>query len=253
MLERNIVDPTNLSPVKRRLDQLIRMAVNRVSRAYSEQYLYTPRWHVHQEMLRRAQSESADYVAEHMSHALVMPTWEGVLKQASDETKVDGMHMEFGVRTGGTMNLLAKRNPTQQFHGFDSFEGLPEPWTGWWAAEGAFKRSAIPKVADNVELIVGWFNDTLPGFMEQHEGPVAFVHADADLYSSTVTILDNVGPRLIPGSVIVFNEYFNYPNWKAHEYKAWQEFCTANDVEYEYLSWGFYEVAVRITSIRGES
>ena len=247
------MNPNDLNPIKRGLDRLIRMGVNRVSRAYSEQYLYTPRWHVHQEMLRRAQSESADYVAEHMSDSIVMPDWEGVLKHASDATHVDGMFMEFGVRTGGTINLLARRRPNQQFHGFDSFEGLPEPWTGWWAAEGAFKRSAIPDVPDNVELVVGWFDDTLPGFMDTHDGPVAFVHADADLYSSTKTILDNVGPRLVPGSVIVFNEYFNYPNWKAHEYKAWKEFCATDDVTYEYLAWGFYEVAVRITSIRGNS
>lgn len=247
------MNPTNLSPIKRRADRLIRMTVNRVSRAYSEQYLYTPRWHVHQEMLRRAQSESADYVAEHMPHALVMPSWEGVLEHASDTTTIEGMYLEFGVRTGGTIDLIARRNPAQTIHGFDSFEGLPEPWSGWWASEGAFKRTAIPKVRDNVELVVGWFDNTLPGFMEEHSGPVAFVHADADLYSSTKTILDNVGPRLRPGSVIVFNEYFNYPNWRAHEYQAWQEFCGANEVTYDYLCWGFYEVAVRLTSIRGES
>ena len=240
---------TQLSPFKARLDRIIRMAVNRVSRAYAESYLYSPRWHVHVEMLRRAQQDSADYVGEHMSDALIMEGWRGVLRHASKETTADGMYLEFGVRTGGTINLIAEMNPQSTVYGFDSFEGLPEPWSGWWASDGAFRRTGLPKVRENVELNVGWFDDTLPGFMDDHPGPVAFVHADADLYSSTKTILDNVGPRLQPGSVIVFNEYFNYPNWRAHEYRAWQEFCAAHSVTYEYLSWGFYEVAVRITSL----
>ena len=47
--------------------------------------------------------------------------------------------------------------------------------------------------------------------------------------------------------MLVFNEYFNYPNWKQHEYRAFQEFCAAHDVEYEYLCWAMYEVAVKIT------
>jgi hypothetical protein len=29
--------------------------------------------------------------------------------------------------------------------------------------------------------------------------------------------------RLASGSVIVFDEYFNYPGWKVHEFKAFQD------------------------------
>ena len=47
----------------------------------------------------------------------------------------------------------------------------------------------------------------------------------------------------------MFNEYFNYPNWKQHEYRAFQEYCAANRVGYRYLCWAMYEVAVEITSV----
>ena len=54
---------------------------------------------------------------------------------------------------------------------------------------------------------------------------------------------------MVMGSIIVFNEYFNYPNWKQHEYKAFQEFVQQHDVQYEYLCWGQFEVLVRIAAI----
>jgi len=238
---------------KRGADKFIRTLTNRVMRAWAEDYHYSPKWHVHVELLRRAQRESADYVQAKMSDAIIHPGWEGVVRAGSRAVDTEGMYLEFGVRTGITITEIARLNPTSIIHGFDSFEGLPEPWTGWFAGAGTFARTGLPEVPDNVELVVGWFDETLPGFMDAHDGPVAFVHADADLYSSTVTILDHVGPRLQPGSVIVFNEYFNYPNWQAHEFKAWQEFVAAHDVEYEYLAWGHLEVAVKITSIGNPS
>ncbi|MDX2381051.1 MAG: hypothetical protein QNM02_14975 [Acidimicrobiia bacterium] len=87
----------------------------------------------------------------------------------------------------------------------------------------------------------------MPAFVAANPAPVAFVHVDSDIYSSAKTVLEQLGPRLRAGSVIVFNEYFNYPNWKQHEYRAWQEYCAATGTTYEYLCWGLYEVAVRIT------
>ena len=62
--------------------------------------------------------------------------------------------------------------------------------------------------------------------------------------------------RLQPGSIIVFDEYFNYANWERHEFKAWQEFVTKYGVNHEYLvsqvflgltiglAWRFQPVAI---------
>ena len=52
---------------------------------------------------------------------------------------------------------------------------------------------------------------------------------------------------------VVFNEYFNYPNWKQHEFRALAEFCETNRVTYRYLCWAMHEVAVEIVSIDGPS
>ena len=138
---------------------------------------------------------------------------------------VDGLYLEFGVRSGRSINHIARRRPKATVHGFDSFEGLPEPWTGYTMDRGAFGGEGIPDVEPNVRLHVGWFDDTLPVFLDDHPGDVAFVHIDSDIYSSALTILYGLAPRLRPGSIIVFNEYFNYPNWKQHEFRAFQEFC----------------------------
>ena len=155
------------------------------------------------------------------------------------------------MRTGRTINVIARANRSRTIWGFDSFEGLPEPWSGWSLDRGAFGGEGLPTVDQNVELVIGWFDETLPRFLDEHPNPVAFVHIDSDIYSSAVTVLESLAPRLRPGSVIVFIEYFNYPNWRRHEYRAFQEFCERHQVDYEYRSWAIYEVAVELTAIGG--
>ena len=62
-------------------------------------------------------------------------------------------------------------------------------------------------------------------------------------------ILDNLNSKITVGSVILFDEYFNYPAWKKHEFLAWQEFCNKNKVNYEYLAFtaSGSSVLVRVT------
>jgi len=62
--------------------------------------------------------------------------------------------------------------------------------------------------------------------------------------------LEGLRERLQPGTIIVFDEYFNYPNWERHEFKAWKEFVTRHGVTYEYLAFARQQVALRILSIR---
>ena len=67
--------------------------------------------------------------------------------------------------------------------------------------------------------------------------------------SSTKTIFASAVPRLVPGTVIVFDEYFNYPNWEQHEFKAFQEFVSDHAVKYSYLAFARQQVAVRLEAI----
>jgi len=148
-------------------------------------------------------------------------------------TIVDGLVLEFGVFSGLTINHLAQLT-TQTVHGFDSFEGLPEDWRPNFQ-KGVFRRDGLPEVRDNVRLHVGWFDKTLPGFVHEHAGPVGFLHVDCDLYSSTRTIFHWLADRIIPGTIIVFDEYFNYVGWRNHEYKAFKEFIAYRGLRYHYI------------------
>jgi len=69
-------------------------------------------------------------------------------------------------------------------------------------------------------------------------------HIDCDLYSSTKTVFDWLKPRIRAGT-IVFDEYFNYPNWHQHEFKAFKEFVEECHVKYEYLGYARIQAAVK--------
>ena len=78
------------------------------------------------------------------------------------------------------------------------------------------------------------------------------MHVDCDLYSSTATVLQQVGPRLVPGSVVCFDEYWNYPGWQDHEHRAWQEYVEASGIRFEYATYtsNDEQVAMRVTALR---
>jgi tetratricopeptide (TPR) repeat protein len=163
----------------------------------------------------------------------------------------EGLVLEFGVRFGNTIRQLAKLTQ-QKIYGFDSFEGLPEVWHH--EPKGSYTtRGEIPKVPHQVELIQGWFDQTLPQFLESYSGSVRLINVDCDIYSSTKTVLDALAPRIVTGSVIVFDEYIGNEHWREDEFKAFQEAVTRYRWKYEYLCFSVFtkQVAVRITSTGG--
>jgi predicted O-methyltransferase YrrM len=157
-----------------------------------------------------------------------------------------GMALEFGVFTGRSLAVIAEARKGREVYGFDSFQGLPEDYRPH-VREGAFALDGIPNV-EGAELVVGWFDDTLPGFLDAHPGPVDFLHVDGDLYSSAVTVLELVGPRLLPGSIVIFDEFFNYPGWQKHEFRAWEEYLarTGAQISYEAYTSNNEQVVARI-------
>jgi hypothetical protein len=189
--------------------------------------------------IRLASEESAQYVLKHMRAVPNFDT-DYDLHHWVATTQLDrgllahGQVLEFGVATGRTLNQFAHWLPHKTVYGFDGFDGLPEDWTSRMR-KGFFARKHLPRVRRNCELVVGWFNETLPGFVEKRPEPVALLHVDCDLYSSTVTILNNLKNNIVPGTVIVFDEYMNYPGWQLDEFRAWQEHCKMYGVEYEYI------------------
>lgn len=199
---------------------------------------------------REAVESSATFVRESMSGARTFPAPAETLAHALALAPTGGMALEFGVYSGTTLRQIASARAGSAVFGFDSFEGLPEDWRAGFQA-GTFAVEEIPQV-EGAELVVGWFSDTLPGFLEAHPGPVDLLHLDADLYSSTATVLELVGPRLRPGSVIVFDEYLNHPGWQDGEHQAWREHVAAHHLEfvYEAFTHDNEQVVVVITGTR---
>lgn len=179
---------------------------------------------------------SGDFALEHMPKMPHFWSPQDTLRHGLSKVNAPGLALEFGVATGSTLRIIAEElRGRHDVYGFDVFTGLPQTWrTGFPAGE--FAQAALPDVP-GTELIPGLFEDTLPGFLAEHPEPVSFLHLDADLYSSTVTVLDLIEHRLVPGTVIVFDEFFNYPGWQQHEYRAWQEFVSRTGIRFEYLAY----------------
>jgi len=78
--------------------------------------------------------------------------------------------------------------------------------------------------------------------------PVAFVHIDSDIYESAKSIFKYLKDQIITGTVIVFDEFFNYPSWEKGEFKAFMEFVNQTGKNYEYITYNrkHEQVSVKI-------
>jgi len=173
-----------------------------------------------------------------------------------------GLNLEFGVFNGVTISCVATARPELEFHGFDSFEGLPEDWDmgdKHVKAEAFDRKGELPDVPDNVSLYKGWFDDTLPKFLDENAGNISYLHVDCDIYSSTNTILDNCNSRIVPGTIIRFDELccwrqvfgeaspdgksnrVLYSTWKQHEWKSMNEWMEKYDRQVIPLSRNWFQ------------
>jgi hypothetical protein len=144
------------------------------------------------------------------------------------------LYLEFGVYRGSSMRIWSHllHNPKSTLHGFDSFEGLPESWD-LSAEKGHFAMGGtVPVIEDSrVSFFKGWFNDTLAQYvLPPHER--LFVNFDADLYSSTKTVLNFLKPHISLGTYLYFDEF----QAREHESKAFEEFLSET-------GWAFQVVA----------
>jgi hypothetical protein len=197
---------------------------------------------------QRAVDQSVDFIVSdpRFDNLRVSQHNPGAMTTALEQVTLDGMLAEFGVYKGTSLTQIAKFFPDRTVHGFDSFAGLPSAWGG--KGVGAFDIGATPPQLSvtNVEFHVGWFDDTVPVFAQKYSGPFAFAHLDADLYSSTKTVFDNLGDWFIPGTVVVFDEYFGYHGWQHHEHKAFHEFLSRTGLSFEAIGIGHMNLSVRL-------
>ncbi len=149
------------------------------------------------------------------------------LRIAARLQTVEGSIVECGVWRGGMIAGIAEvLGPERSYYLFDSFEGLPTaqaidgPTALAWqadvdspiyfdncsapieAAQEAMKMSGSPKV----EIVKGWFADTLPGF--KFDSTLALVRLDGDWYSSTLISLNALYPKLSPNGFMIVDDYY---------------------------------------------
>jgi len=150
-----------------------------------------------------------------------------------ERNQIPGVIIECGVAEGGTAAMLAlaneklgKNNREKWF--FDSYEGLPEPTEEDYinGKAGGFVRP-LPKGSclgtfeqvsdlmyntlnmskDEVHLIKGWFQDTVPNNKDKVGDAIAVLRLDGDWYESTKIPLENFHEKLGKGSIIIIDDY----------------------------------------------
>jgi hypothetical protein len=195
--------------------------------------------------------DSAEYALSHFSKALQFKTrlelWSYCLSQIPS-LQTGGVIAEFGVWEGKSINFFARNCPKARVYGFDSFEGLEEDWYGHQFSKGHFSTGGkLPRCESNVILVKGWFEDTLPQFCyELQKEKILLLHMDADTYKPTTYVLNSLSNNLGKGTIIIFDEYFGYTNFRLHEFKAWQELVKYKGLEYRYIGYTDLAVAVEI-------
>ena len=169
------------------------------------------------------EKNSADYEQSIHRHLL----------DSIEQIRIDGHWCEFGVREGRSLHWLIDKYPKQIIHAFDSWKGLPEAWDNG-TGKVADMSCDPPVVPDHIKLHKGWFKDTLPAWKQQHKEPIAFLHMDADIYSSTKEVLMSLNDQIVSGTIITFDEFCNFrlsgkmSKWQDHEFLAlieWLDEC----------------------------
>jgi hypothetical protein len=170
------------------------------------------------------------------------------LSFALSKSKTEGKILEFGVYSGVTINHISDYFNQEIVYGFDSFDGLPEDWNVSVNEKfnkhkkGYFALEKLPIVNTNVKLVKGFFDSSLvPWLSTSDNKPIKFLHIDSDLYSSAIYVLKKLNDYIVPGTVIVFDEFYpwgrkRYETWEQHEYQALKEWVTEFDRSFKVLS-----------------
>jgi Macrocin-O-methyltransferase (TylF) len=163
---------------------------------------------------------------------------------------------EFGVASGRSLRMTQELLPLDiEIHGFDTFTGLPQAWGNEPA--GAYSTGGVvPDMEQGkVNFHKGLFKQTIPRFLESQPDEVVLAYANIDcyLYTSTLEILESMYDRVVPGTVLVFDEYLCHSTWRQDEFRAFRECCKRFGWHYEYLAFSLStkQAVVRITSQLG--
>jgi len=165
-----------------------------------------------------------------------------------------GMVCEFGVGSGRSLRMTQEILPLDiHIHGFDTFTGLPHSWGDEPAGSYSTGGMVPTNIEGNVFFHKGLFKDTLIPFLQQmgEDAFLAYANIDCDLYTSTLDVLEAMHGRIVPGTILIFDEYICHPTWRQDEFRAWRECCKRFGWKYEYLAFSLStkQAVVRITDV----
>ncbi len=155
----------------------------------------------------------------------------GLLREQEHEF---GAYLEFGVSAGTSMacmaNALHRAGLDVPIVGFDSFQGMPQEAAeqGWKPGQYAcslaetrafLKRSEVDM--NRVQLVKGWFDDTLTpaSYEELHLEKASVIMVDCDIYSASKDALWYCEPLVKDQAVVIFDDW----GWRELEGKIGQK------------------------------
>ena len=149
-------------------------------------------------------------------HTIVSPDRCYILASfAMYASHLQGDFAECGVYRGGTALLLSRivKDTNKMLYLFDSFEGLPKinQEKDQWFYEGQFGAASAAAVGELlsdfrslIDIRCGWIPQTFSGLETKS---FSFVHLDVDLYQSALDCCRYFYPRLVPGGVMLLDDY----------------------------------------------
>ena len=148
------------------------------------------------------------------------------------ENNIQGAVVECGTWKGalicGAKKMLKSLGDTRNVYAFDSFEGLPVPddrdfhtesnfpaiqWFNGlpvnercYATLDEFKANMRGLGLEEHDILIkkGWFENTCKDFPEQ----IAILRFDGDWYKSTMDVLINLYDKVVPGGILIFDDYY---------------------------------------------
>lgn len=151
-----------------------------------------------------------------------------------------GVYVECGVAAGAQIIAMAKGAPNKEIIAYDSFEGIPLPSNRDDQMPGIMmltetERKALPDPGKQklettgatfvpfndflyhlksagvnlfrITPIVGWFEDTTQYFDNYDTDGISILRLDGDLYNSTYVCLKNLFPKVLPGGVVIIDDW----------------------------------------------
>ena len=159
---------------------------------------------------------------------------------------ISGDYAEFGCNTGGSFvpahDAMTAFPTDRHMWAFDSWQALPDDHPrdahpAWALGVGgagidnfhaAVASHGVPRNA--YTSVEGYYSETLPALgTDGAPTDIALAYIDCDLYSSTVTVLEFLAPRLKHGMIVAFDDYFCWsPTEASGERVALDEFLRAH-------------------------